>query len=96
VIRTPRGEDLLAHGRVWINTATGAVTRTELVIEQRRFEAVVEVIYVLEPALGFLVPAEMREVYTASGDQRVDGHATYGRFRRFLVKVDETIRAVKE
>ena len=96
LIRTPRGENLAAHGRFWINTATGAVTRTELLIEQRRFKAVVEVLYVTDPALGFLVPSEMREVYVASGEQRVEGHATYGRFRTFQVKVDEKIKAVKQ
>jgi hypothetical protein len=96
LIRTPRGDNLSAAGRLWINASNGAITRTELVVEQRRFKAVVKVTYAVEPALGFLVPVEMREEYEARNDQRVEGHAQYGRFRRFLVKVDESIRPVKE
>jgi hypothetical protein len=38
----------------------------------------------------------MREVYEARNEQRVEGHARYGRFRRFQVNVDEQIRAVKQ
>jgi hypothetical protein len=96
LIRTPQGRDLRAEGRLWINVSTGAVTRTELVIEQARFRAVVGVTYRMDPTLGFLVPSEMTEVYSAAREQRVEGFATYGRFRRFQVKVDETIRPIRQ
>ncbi len=95
LIRTPRGEDLISRGRYWITNATGAITRTELVIEQGQFRATVDVNYRLEPTLGFLVPADMRELCVARRE-RVEGHAEYGRFRRFQVNVDETIKPVKQ
>jgi hypothetical protein len=96
LIRTPEGENLLAEGRFWIDSSSGAVTRSELAVEQKQFKANVHVTYTLEPALGLLVPAEMRELYEAARDQRVHGHAQYGRFRKFQVRVDETIRPVKQ
>jgi hypothetical protein len=41
-----------------------------------------------------MVPAEMRERYEASNDD-IEGRATYGRFRKFQVNVDEAIKPVK-
>lgn len=65
LIRTPRGDNLSTEGRLWLDASTGAVTRSELIVEDRQFKAVVNVGYALEPALGFLAPSEMREVYEA-------------------------------
>jgi hypothetical protein len=41
------------------------------------------------------VPGEMQEQYEAYRDL-IDGRATYGRFRKFQVNVDEAIRPVKQ
>ena len=43
-----------------------------------------------EPLLGFLVPIEMREQYEGRDQSRIDGIATYGRFRQFQVNTSET------
>lgn len=49
----------------------------------------------IEPAIGLLVPIEMRERYDIRRDgSRVEGTATYGRFRQFQVKVDEKLAPI--
>jgi hypothetical protein len=43
----------------------------------------IDVSYQSEPILDLLVPVEMRETYWRSGQRsRIEGAATYGRFRR--------------
>ena len=81
VIRTPNGRDLPARGRFWINPDSGAVLMSELVIESEDVKATVTVSYQSEPLMGFLVPVEMRETYSARREH-VDGHAVYGKFRK--------------
>ena len=80
VIRRPDGRDLPAHGRFWINPATGAVLISELIVDGGGVIATVTVSYQSEPLMGFLVPIEMRETYVRPGE-RISGHAVYGRFR---------------
>jgi hypothetical protein len=95
LVRTPGGLDMPSHGRFWIDPATGAVSKSELIVQDIYLKATVDVIYRSDADLGFLVPQEMRETYVATRD-RIEGRATYGRFRRFQVKVDETIKPVKQ
>lgn len=90
VIRTPQGRDLPARGRFWIDPDEGIVLMSELVVEDIDLRAAIDVSYQSQPLLGFLVPVEMRERYQARRD-RVEGRASYGRFRRFSVQVDEDI-----
>ena len=80
IVRTPMGDDLPARGRFWINPDTGAVLVSELVIQGGDLTATITVSYQSEPLMGFLVPVEMRETYVALRE-RVEGRATYGRFR---------------
>ena len=80
IVRTPMGADLPACGRFWINPDTGAVLVSELVIQGGDVTATITVSYQSEPLMGFLVPVEMRETYVALRE-RVEGRATYGRFR---------------
>jgi hypothetical protein len=79
-VRTPQGEDLTVQGRFWLNPHTGAILISEVVAVVRDLTATITVSYQSEPLMGFLVPVEMRESYVASRD-RVEGQATYGRFR---------------
>ena len=81
MIRTPDGATVPAHGRFWINPATGAVLISELVIEGGGVSATITVSYQSEPLMGFLVPVEMRESYEHAREHIV-GSATYGRFRQ--------------
>ena len=91
VIRRRRGGDLPARGRYWIEPATGRVLVTELVLEDDTVESLVTVRYDEADELTHLVPIEMRERYNnRRSGSRVEGTATYSRFRRFRVLVEET------
>jgi hypothetical protein len=90
IIRTTTGRDFPAEGRLWIDPGSGAVRMSELVMNNAEISAMINVSYQSEPLLGFLVPVEMREQYRAR-NERVEGVATYGRFRQFRVKTGEII-----
>ena len=95
MIRTTNGRDLAARGRFWLEPATGQVVASELIAEDVAIKGTVAVDYQLDPAIGLLMPAEMRERYEVRHDSsRVDGTATYGHFRQFQVKVDEKLAPV--
>jgi len=95
MIRTTNGRDLSAHGRFWIEPATGRVVSSELVAEDPTIRGSIEVDYEVEPTIGLLLPASMRERYDIRRDgSRVDGEASYSRFRQFQVKVDEKLAPI--
>lgn len=95
LVRTPIGKDMPSRGRFWVDAASGAVTQSELIVEDAQVKATVNVTYRADEELGFFVPVEMREGYVAGRDE-IEGRATYGRFRRFQVNVDEQIRPVRQ
>ena len=80
------GGELLAHGRAWIEPASGAVLRTELSFNGRaaRFlkDSVIRVDYRRDPKLHVLVPTEMEETYGLEIEV-LHGVATYRNYRRF-------------
>jgi len=90
VVRGAQDKDIPSHGRVWIDSRTGRFLRTELISEDTDVRALIDVSYRAEAGLDLLVPNEMRETYelrrTAA---RIDGRATYGRFRQFTVTTTE-------
>ena len=92
MIRGEAGRDLPAHGRVWIDIATGRVLKTELRVEQPAVRATITTTFQPEEKSGIAVPLEMREQYTFGNGSRVNTVATYGRFRRFDVSANEDIR----
>ena len=96
IIRTTEGKDVKSRGRFWIEPSTGRVLMSELVVNTRVAKAIVDVSYQSEPLLGLLVPVEMRESYEAVNGERIEGTATYGRFRQFQVKVDETLAPIRK
>ena len=53
-----------SHGRFTIDAATGRVLASELIAENGSLRAQIDVTYAIEPAMGMLVPREMREKYT--------------------------------
>lgn len=82
--------DIPSHGRFWIDGTTGRVLQTELVSVDTDLRAEINVTYKSEPGLDLLVPGEMREIYTIRLTQlRIDGRATYGKFRQFTVSTTE-------
>jgi len=83
LIRTARRKDQPAHGRFWIEPATGRVLVSELVVDDRTVRATIDVSFQSEPLLEMLVPVAMRERYEVKkAGSIVEGRATYGRFRR--------------
>jgi hypothetical protein len=83
IIRSPRGGNVPAHGRFWIEPDSGRVLMSELVAEDRTVHSTIDVSYQSEPVLGFLVPIEMHEAYWGRPNQpRVEGTATYRNFRK--------------
>jgi len=95
LIRTTNGRDLPTRGRFWIEPSTGQVLASEMIAEDPLIRGTIDVEYQIEPAVGLLVPITMRERYEIRRDgSRVDGTATYGRFRQFQVKVDEKLAPI--
>jgi len=91
MIKTDGQKDLPAKGRFWIEPATGRVLMSELVAQNRRLRATIDVSYQSEPLLGLLVPIEMREWYdNLRTGSHIEAVATYGRFRQFQVNTDQT------
>jgi hypothetical protein len=91
IIRGNSNADVFTRGLAWIHEDTGQVVKTELRIGPQNAPISVITVFKLDEALGIDVPAEMRDWYPdRSGEVR--GVATYGRYRRFEVKTDETIR----
>jgi hypothetical protein len=89
-IRTPDRKDLPSHGRFWIEPTTGRVLMSELINDDREVRATIDVSYQSESLVGFLVPVEMRERYEGRRDGvRIEGTATYGRFRQVEVRVNQ-------
>lgn len=79
-----------SHGRMWIDSRDGRVLRTELITDDVDLRAQIEVTYRAEEGLSLLVPGEMREFYNLrGGDARIDGRATYAKFRQFKVSTAE-------
>ena len=90
LVRGAKDRDIPSHGRIWIDSATGRILRTELISEDTEVRALIDVNYRSEAGLDLLVPAEMRELYELHRTQsRIDGRAEYSRFRRFTVTTSE-------
>lgn len=92
LISTTGGRDLAAYGRLWVDEATGTITRTELHADDVGVEAEVIVSFRRDETLGTWVPQRMDERFKRRGDlSEVRGTATYSRFRRFQVRTSEDI-----
>lgn len=77
------GADALLRGTFWVDPADGRILRTRVESGERldAYQFRVEVTYAQDAALGALVPTEMKERFEGPGT-KVDGKATYSRFRR--------------
>lgn len=90
IVIGPSGRDVPAQGRVWTDTANGAILRTELTINTQSSVAVCVVDFQLDERIGWRVPIRMSERYT-SGNVVVTAAATYDNFRQFKVSTAETL-----
>jgi hypothetical protein len=90
MVKGANNRDIPSHGRVWLDGRNGRILRTEMISEDTDLRADITVTYKAEPGLVLLVPGEMRETYVIRrNDMRIDGRATYGRFRQFTVSTTE-------
>jgi hypothetical protein len=92
ILRGGANQDMLSRGLMWVDEETGRVVRTRLQIGLSRTPPEIVTTYRHEPELGIDVPAEMRDWFPDGRFGDIRGVATYGRFRRFQVKTDETIQ----
>jgi len=90
MVKGANNRDVPSEGRVWLDGNTGRIFRTELISQDTQLRALVDVSYKSAPGLDFLVPGEMREIYTVRmNETRIDGRATYDKFRQFSVSTTE-------
>lgn len=85
------GRSMPARGRFWIDADTGAVQRSELVLNDTTVIARLTTAFRHDDRFGISVPEVLKEEYSLSGNTKVSGVATYGRFRRFGVTAEENI-----
>ena len=92
LIRTNGDESMPVRGHFSVEAATGRVLSSELLAENAALTARIDVTYAMEPSLGMLVPREMREKYSLKDGSTIAGKATYAKFRRYQVTVDEKVK----
>lgn len=89
--------DMPSSGRVWIETSTGRVLRTEHDADAGNVRATVTVDFREDKRFPFLVPDRMQEVYRIPGViGTVRGLATYSNYQRVQVDTDEKIAVPKK
>jgi hypothetical protein len=83
--------DLPSSGLTWIEEGTGRVVKTELRLGSTVSPIRITTLYTFDEDLGINVPTEMDEWYPQEFGE-FKSRATYGKFRRFEVKTDESFR----
>jgi len=90
LVKGANNRDVPSTGRVWLDRTSGRILRTEMITQDTQLRATIDVLYKATPGLDFLVPGEMRENYTLrQTESRIDGKATYDKFRQFSVSTSE-------
>ena len=91
ILRMGANQDMLTRGLIWVDENTGRVVKTRLQLGPFKVPPEVVTTFRHDSDLGIDVPAEMKDWYPdRQGDIR--GVATYGRFRRFAVSTEETLK----
>jgi formylglycine-generating enzyme required for sulfatase activity len=91
LVRGVGDSDVPSSGRFWIEAESGRIIKTELNLITAGIRAHLTTSYRKDDRFQVDVPVEMQEDYTYPRG-RLSGTATYGRFRRFDVSADESIR----
>jgi hypothetical protein len=92
MIRGRGDESMPSRGRFTIDPETGRVLTSELIAENGSLRAQINVSYGLDANVGIFVPKEMRERYLLKDGSRIEGKASYAKFRRYQVTVNETVK----
>ena len=91
LMRSNENKDIVATGRYWLDSGTGRILRTEVVFNAIGTESTVTTSFETDERLETSVPVEMR--FKRGGTRNeVRGVATYGRFRRFEVGTEESLK----
>jgi hypothetical protein len=85
-----------SRGRFMIDLPSGRVLSSQLIVDDNSLRAQIDVTYALEPAVEIFVPREMREQYALDDGTKIEGRATYAKFRRYVVTVDQTLARPKK
>jgi hypothetical protein len=91
IIKGNANVDVFSRGLVWIDEDTGRLAKSELRIGSQSAPISIITVFKLDDALGIDVPVEMRDWYPDRIGE-IRGVATYGRFRRFKVTTEETVK----
>jgi hypothetical protein len=90
LIRGANDRNIRSSGRMWVDSSNGRVLKTQLKSGNADVRAEITVTYVAEPSLDLFVPGEMKEGYMLPRSMtRIEGTATYSRFRQFKVTTVE-------
>lgn len=90
-VRSRRGSNMPAIGRVWAHAATGAIVKTEFTLSDRAGRGVFTVEFAVDERYSLRFPAKMTERHTSPAEE-VRATAQYSKVRRFNVSTDETLR----
>lgn len=91
IMKANANSDLPVQGLLWIDEVTGRVVKTEIEFGLLRTPPEVVTLFTFDGELDLNVPAEMRDWYP-DGAGELRGVATYGKFRRFQVRTEETVQ----
>jgi hypothetical protein len=91
LVRGAGGKDIPSHGEIWVDSTTGRILQTQLISEDGAILiADIQVTYGTAPGFTLLLPVQMRELYRVRvNESRIDGRATYSKFRQFTVTTTE-------
>lgn len=84
-----------SSGRLWIDTVSGEVVRTEHTVSPPGFNATFTTDFKRAPRVDVLVPDEMREVITEGADanaKKLVGKAMYSNLRHYEIDVNQRIK----
>jgi hypothetical protein len=91
-IHTTEGRNLPASGRLWIDTETGRIEKTELRASSDGLDARITVTYRPDDQAGLWVPDRMEEHYDQKNDRsEITGTAVYTRYRRFQITTSDEL-----
>ena len=87
-------EGSAARGSFWIDSKTGAVTKSEIEMTHQRVAAKLTVKYAEHPTAKLWLPVSMEEIYILAGREAstVFGQATYTNVKRFRVDTSTNIK----
>lgn len=95
IIRAANGGSVPSHGHIWVDPATGTITRTDLRLSDLTgvtgtsmngtVEVDVDVTYALHDRFRIWLPQTMRETYIVRNGERETGRADYSNYREYQV-----------